>query len=222
MSGLALSMSFLISACTWPDYSHGGMDEAYTYDRQVFIPASLENNERAVDWAERLDDCRVEIDRMYTGAGKIWRPALLQQVDEQWGRTARVFRAGYAPDIETDLAELENMLRQLVAELSDERRILALQDSADVLRPAIGNTEQTSLLALPKVGGQTIIEPVTAEPKIPLTVTVNPGNSLWRLSRRYQGLGKMYPKIVAANSGKINHPDLIYPGQVFVIPELSR
>ena len=202
------------------------MDEVYIYDRQVFMPSSLEDNEYAVEWAERLDDSRVEIDQMFAGAGKILRPALLQLADEQWGRTARVFRAGYAPDIETDLVRLEEMLRQLAAELSDERRIQAHQKSSEASTQAEGNKDQPSLLVQPGAGKRSVAEPAAVEPdiepKTPRTVTVNPGNSLWRLSRRYQGQGKMYPKIVAANSGKIDHPDLIYPGQVFVIPEVSK
>ena len=49
-------------------------------------------------------------------------------------------------------------------------------------------------------------------------VVVQPGNSLWRLARRSYGKGVRYTLIFEANRDKIKNPDLIYPGQVFVLP----
>ncbi len=51
-------------------------------------------------------------------------------------------------------------------------------------------------------------------------VVVQPGNSLWRISRRLYGRGIMYTVIYKANKNQIRDPDLIYPGQVFAVPEL--
>lgn len=50
------------------------------------------------------------------------------------------------------------------------------------------------------------------------SVVVQPGNSLWRLARRSYGSGWQYTVIYDANRGQIRDPDLIYPGQVFVLP----
>ena len=50
-------------------------------------------------------------------------------------------------------------------------------------------------------------------------VTVEPGNSLWRIARRTYGEGIRYTLIYQANRGQIRDPDLIYPGQIFIIPE---
>jgi nucleoid-associated protein YgaU len=47
---------------------------------------------------------------------------------------------------------------------------------------------------------------------------VQPGNSLWRIARRSYGEGLRYAVIYEANKDLIRDPDLIYPGQVFVIP----
>ena len=44
------------------------------------------------------------------------------------------------------------------------------------------------------------------------------GDSLWAISRHIYGDGSRYSLIFQANRGKINNPDLIYPGQVFVVP----
>jgi nucleoid-associated protein YgaU len=48
---------------------------------------------------------------------------------------------------------------------------------------------------------------------------VQPGNSLWRIARRSYGEGLRYTVIYEANRGQIRNPDLIYPGQVFAIPQ---
>jgi nucleoid-associated protein YgaU len=48
---------------------------------------------------------------------------------------------------------------------------------------------------------------------------VQPGNSLWRIARRSYGQGVRYTVIYEANKEQIRDPDLIYPGQVFVLPD---
>jgi nucleoid-associated protein YgaU len=49
-------------------------------------------------------------------------------------------------------------------------------------------------------------------------VTVQPGSTLWAISRRNYGEGMMYVRIFEANKDRIRDPDLIYPGQVFTVP----
>tara|TARA_B100001123_G_scaffold446912_1_gene602821 strand:- start:148 stop:1320 length:1173 start_codon:yes stop_codon:yes gene_type:complete len=49
-------------------------------------------------------------------------------------------------------------------------------------------------------------------------VFIQPGNNLWRLARRTYGSGVRYTEIYEANKDQIRDPDLIYPGQVFVLP----
>lgn len=50
-------------------------------------------------------------------------------------------------------------------------------------------------------------------------VTVQPGSSLWELAKRNYGEGNQYIRIYTANKDQIKNPDLIYPGQIFEIPE---
>ena len=50
-------------------------------------------------------------------------------------------------------------------------------------------------------------------------ILVQPGNSLWRISRRFYGEGILYTLIFKANQNKIDNPDLIYPGQIFEVPK---
>ncbi len=50
------------------------------------------------------------------------------------------------------------------------------------------------------------------------SITVQPGNSLWRIARKYYGKGIQYVEIFERNSHLIKDPNLIYPGQVFSLP----
>lgn len=50
-------------------------------------------------------------------------------------------------------------------------------------------------------------------------VTVQPGNTLWAIAKDNYGDGIQYVKVFNANRDRIRNPDLIYPGQVFTVPE---
>lgn len=50
------------------------------------------------------------------------------------------------------------------------------------------------------------------------TALVARGDSLWRISRRVYGSGIRYTVIYEANAEQIRNPNLIFPGQVFVLP----
>lgn len=50
------------------------------------------------------------------------------------------------------------------------------------------------------------------------TYTVKRGDCLWNIAKKYYGNGALYTKIYNANKNKISNPNLIYVGQVFVIP----
>lgn len=52
--------------------------------------------------------------------------------------------------------------------------------------------------------------------------TVARGDSLWRISRKTFGRGTRYTLIYAANASQIRDPNLIYPGQVFVLPHADH
>ncbi len=54
--------------------------------------------------------------------------------------------------------------------------------------------------------------------------TVVSGDCLWNIAKKkdYYGNGFAWPKIYKANRDKIKNPDLIYPKQVFTIPQLTE
>jgi len=50
-------------------------------------------------------------------------------------------------------------------------------------------------------------------------VTVQPGNTLWGIASNTYGDGILFVRVYEANKDRIRDPDLIYPGQVFTIPQ---
>lgn len=56
-------------------------------------------------------------------------------------------------------------------------------------------------------------------PAAPVSITVQPGFSLWAIARDTLGEGVMYVQVFEANKAQIKDPNLIYPGQVFTIPK---
>jgi nucleoid-associated protein YgaU len=62
-------------------------------------------------------------------------------------------------------------------------------------------------MAAAQVAGQTIALRV-----------VQPGNTLWAIARDRYGEPMMYVQVFEMNRDRIRDPDLIYPGQVFVLP----
>ena len=63
--------------------------------------------------------------------------------------------------------------------------------------------------------------PSPADPVIESVQTklVATGHTLWALSQSYYGDPTRYPAIYEANRAQIHNPNVIYPGQVFVVPK---
>ena len=52
--------------------------------------------------------------------------------------------------------------------------------------------------------------------------TVQPGSTLWAIAEENLGKGIYYVEVFEANRDLIRDPDLIYPGQIFRIPEVTE
>ena len=65
-----------------------------------------------------------------------------------------------------------------------------------------------------------MIGPPAVEEALPTTHTVVKGENLWNIAgyKHIYGDPTKWPQIYRANRDKIENPDLIYPGQVLVIP----
>jgi nucleoid-associated protein YgaU len=66
--------------------------------------------------------------------------------------------------------------------------------------------------------------PVAPSPADPVVASVQTkrvvtGHTLWALSQSYYGDPTRYPAIVEANRAQIHNPNVIFPGQVFVVPK---
>jgi len=65
-------------------------------------------------------------------------------------------------------------------------------------------------------GGGTSTAP---SPSTGTTYTVKSGDSLSKIAKAQYGDGSKWKRIYEANRDKIKNPDLIYPGQEFIIPD---
>lgn len=57
-----------------------------------------------------------------------------------------------------------------------------------------------------------------ADPPKKTTYTVVAGDCLWNIAKKYLGNGARYTEIYNLNKDKIKNPNLIYPGQVLIMP----
>ncbi len=98
--------------------------------------------------------------------------------------------------------------------------------SATAKATATAQPKQTDRVAPPQTqlaAATPSIPPSAASPSTVIvpkiaTTTVSRGDSLWRISRLTYGAGTRYAVVYRANRDQIRNPNLIYPGQVFVLP----
>ncbi|MFN4158462.1 MAG: LysM peptidoglycan-binding domain-containing protein [Gemmobacter sp.] len=81
--------------------------------------------------------------------------------------------------------------------------------AAPQVEPGVAGTAPPALPALP----------AAPPPSAPVTVTVQPGFTLWAIAKGQYGDGIRYVQVFEANRSQIRNPDLIYPGQVFTLPD---
>ena len=90
------------------------------------------------------------------------------------------------------------------------------------LKQYISYSTKTVTVVKPKPEKKPVVQQkkkreTSSAPKVK-TYTVNSGDCLWNIAKKYYGNGAQYTKIYNANKGKIKNPNLIYPGQVLTIP----
>lgn len=107
-------------------------------------------------------------------------------------------------------AEVPFSAPQTTASVSAQTATSKRADSAAAQQPQLAAAGTT---VLPNGGASSSV----VVPKI-TTTTVSRGDSLWRLSQQSYGAGTRYAVIYKANKEQIRNPNLIYPGQVFVLP----
>ncbi len=103
---------------------------------------------------------------------------------------------------------------------TDTTKAMATTSAGDAVATA---TDSTATDTTASTGTATATTSTTAAtpiaPVAPVTVTVQPGYTLWGIAKRQFGDGVLYVQVYEANKDKIKNPDLIYPGQVFTVPK---
>ncbi|MGO4526391.1 LysM peptidoglycan-binding domain-containing protein [Microvirga sp. 2MCAF35] len=84
-------------------------------------------------------------------------------------------------------------------------------------QPAAARVQSSREVASALPEGQMASAGTVVVPNISTTI-VSRGDNLWRISQRIYGQGLRYTVIYGANQEQIRNPNLIYPGQVFVLP----
>lgn len=123
--------------------------------------------------------------------------------------------AGTAPDSRPDL-QANVSLPLDAAPLGQGNAGSAPQADATAAAPPVAVADQTTP---PPASAPQPNLPETAPAGV--TVTVQPGFTLWEIARERFGDGILYVQVYEANKDRIRDPDLIYPGQVFAVPEIS-
>jgi nucleoid-associated protein YgaU len=80
-----------------------------------------------------------------------------------------------------------------------------------------GTPETTQNIALPAEPSSVAL-PTQAVTRASI-ITVQPGFTLWGIANENYGNGFLYVKVYEANKEQIRDPDLIYPGQIFTVPQ---
>jgi nucleoid-associated protein YgaU len=86
-------------------------------------------------------------------------------------------------------------------------------------RPSVAAAPSTPPPAAVAVSTPTVSTPSHAVVVDVRTTMVVRGDNLWDLARRFYGNGLRYADIYSANAARIRNPNLIYIGQVFVLPQ---
>ena len=98
-------------------------------------------------------------------------------------------------------------------------RIDAIDASGQVRARAETTLQDLSEVAVATGSPQTMVPPPDAGQVRAQVVTVERGYTLWAIALKNYGDGLLYVRIFEANKDQIRDPDMIYPGQVFAIPQ---
>ena len=95
--------------------------------------------------------------------------------------------------------------------------------AAEPAAPATGTATPAPVetAAAPEAPAAPQADPAPTPAAQPVTVTVQPGFTLWGIAQERYGDGVLYVQVFEANKDKIKDPNLIYPGQVFSVPETA-
>ena len=222
----------------------GGRGQAGNFVRIYLDNQSIATSEIAVDgyWAVELSDIEPGI---YTLRIDELNPAgdVVSRAETPFKREAAEELAELMA-VETEAEEPRFKVPSesaVVAKAEDEEAQPDLQVETETApeKPLAQAVTQVEVNVQPEVaaldgqdeqssnGGSAVVEDLPAETAPALRVpskkfrvrTVQPGSTLWAIAKESYGAGIEYFKVFEANKERIRDPDLIYPGQVFEIPD---
>ncbi|MCL2783308.1 MAG: LysM peptidoglycan-binding domain-containing protein, partial [Propionibacteriaceae bacterium] len=152
------------------------------------------------------------------------------QVDVEESQTAsQVDAPSMRPYVVCSGDDLWSLAERFVGS-GEKWRVIADANATVVLDPSVDLVPGT-LLMMPTAGPVQAVGPAAsaALPMLPfggidvptrsdVTVTVQPGDSLWGLAQANLGDPLQWPVIYEANGDTVHDPNLIYPGQRLIVP----
>ena len=222
----------------------GGRGQAGNFVRIYLDNQSIATSEIAVDgyWAVELSDIEpgiytLRIDELNPAGDVLSRAEtpFKREAAEELAELMAVETKAEEPRVEVPSesavvakaeAEAQPPAVQVETETTPEKPLAQTVTQVEVnVQPEVaaldGQDEQSSN------GGSAVVEGLPAETAPTLRApskkfrvrTVQPGSTLWAIAKESYGAGIEYFKVFEANKERIRDPDLIYPGQVFEIPD---
>lgn len=123
-----------------------------------------------------------------------------------------------------EAAEIQNMITENLGDSVSQLKVE--YDDGEVKLGGQCDTQATREKAILLAGNLKGVEKVNAdflfaptEEEVTEFYTVQSGDSLSKIAKKYYGNAMKYPAIFEANKEVIKDPDLIYPGQTLRIPK---
>ncbi len=89
------------------------------------------------------------------------------------------------------------------------------QGTLEVFEASAKDGTELHKVVVPITFGRTLVDPYGGF----LQYTVESGDTLSAIARRFYGDGDLFPRIFEANRNQVHDPNLIFPGQVLRIPQ---
>ena len=224
----------------------GGRGQAGNFVRIYLDNQSIATSEIAVDgyWAVELSDIdsgiyTLRIDELNPAGDVVSRAEtpFKREAAEELAELMAVETQAEEPRVEVPSESA--VVAKAEAEEAQPPAVVQVEPETAPEKPLAQTVTQVEVNVQPEVaaldgqveqssnGGSAVVEELPAETATALRApskkfrvrTVQPGSTLWAIAKESYGAGIEYFKVFEANKERIRDPDLIYPGQVFEIPD---
>lgn len=224
----------------------GGRGQAGNFVRIYLDNQSIATSEIAVDgyWAVELSDIEpgiytLRIDELNPSGNVVSRAEtpFKREAAEELAELMAVETQAEEPRVEVPSESA--VVAKAEAEEAQPPAVMQVEPETAPEKPLAQTVTQVEVNVQPEVaaldgqveqssnGGSAVVEELPAETATALRApskkfrvrTVQPGSTLWAIAKESYGAGIEYFKVFEANKERIRDPDLIYPGQVFEIPD---